>query len=110
MSIKHVNAFYNQICNQYQEMLNDLKDIEKEVAEGIVEPERIDRLKDQIAPIKQNYERWAYMMFLLHQPNRAEKIKKYQRQNQKLLKNLNKKNSLDSVIEENQTALRNIGV
>lgn len=110
MSIKHVNAFYNQICNQYQEMIENLKDIEKEVAEGIVEPERIDRLKDQVAPIKQNYERWAYMMFLLHQPNKKDKIKKYQKQNQKLLKNLETKNSLNSVIEENKAALDNMGV
>ena len=56
MSVKHVEEYYNQICRQYQEMLDDIKDLEKECTEGIVEPERIDRLKEQIAPIKNNYE------------------------------------------------------
>lgn len=109
MSIKHVEEYYNQICKQYQEMLQDIQDIEKECAEGIVEPERIDRLKDQIAPIKINYERWSYIMFLLHQPNRTSKIKKYQKQNARLLENLSKENSLESVLKENETAIKSIG-
>lgn len=109
MSVKHVEEYYNQICRQYQEMLDDIKDLEKECAEGIVEPERIDRLKEQIAPIKNNYERWAYMMFLLHQPNRKEKVKRYQKQNEKLLRSLSKENSLDAILEENNRARKTIG-
>ena len=109
MSIKHVEEYYNQICRQYQEMLDDIKDLEKECTEGIVEPERIDRLKEQIAPIKNNYERWSYMMFLLHQPNRKSKVKRYQKQNEKLLKSLSKENSLDSILEENAHARKTIG-
>ena len=109
MSVKHVEEYYNQICRQYQEMLDDIKDLEKECAEGIVEPERIDRLKEQIAPIKNNYERWAYMMFLLHQPNRQSKVKRYQKQNEKLLRSLSKENSLDAILEENTRARKAIG-
>ena len=109
MSVKHVEEYYNQICRQYQEMLDDIKDLEKECAEGIVEPERIDRLKEQIAPIKNNYERWAYMMFLLHQPNRQSKVKRYQKQNEKLLRSLSKENSLDAILEENNCARKTIG-
>lgn len=110
MSVKHVEEYYDQICRQYKEMLTDIKDIEQECAEGLVEPERIDRLKEQIAPIKSNYERWSYMMFLLHQPNRASKIKRYEKQNAKLLKKLSKENSLEAVLEENREARKTIGV
>lgn len=109
MSVKHVEEYYNQICRQYQEMLDDIKDLEKECTEGIVEPERIDRLKEQIAPIKNNYERWSYMMFLLHQPNRKSKVKRYQKQNEKLLRSLSKDNSLNSILEENDHARKTIG-
>ena len=109
MSIKHVNRYYKQICEQYQEMIDNIKDLETEAAEGLVEPERVDRLKDQVAPIKANYERWAYMMYLLHQPNRKDKIKRYERQNKKLLSNIDKRNSLDGVIEENNEALKHVG-
>ena len=108
MSVKHVEEYYSQICRQYQEMLNDIKDLEKECAEGIVEPERIDRLKEQIAPIKNNYERWSYMMFLLHQPNRQAKIKRYQKQNAKLIKMLSTENSLEAVLEENNECRKNM--
>lgn len=109
MSMKHIERYYKQICEQYQEMINDIKDVEKEAEQGLVEPELIDRLKEQVAPIKHNYERWSYMMFLLHQPNRKEKIKKYQRQNAKLLNSLSKENSLEAVIEENNEARKHIG-
>ena len=109
MSIKHVNDYYKQICDQYKEMINDIKDLEKEAEQGLIEPERIDRLKEQVAPIKLNYERWTYMMFLLHQPNRKEKIKKYQKQNATLIKNLSRENSVDAVIAENSEAMKHIG-
>ena len=109
MSVKHINKYYSQICEQYAEMVQDIQDLEKEAAEGLIEPERIDRLKDQIAPIKQNYERWAYMMFLLRQPNRKDKIKKYEQQNKKLLNTLSQSNSIPAIIAENQTALNHIG-
>ena len=109
MSVKHVNEQYNKICAQYQEMIENIRDMEKEAEKGLIEPERLERLKEQVAPIKINYERWSYIMFLLHQPNRKEKIKKYQQQNRKLLERLSEKNSLEAVIEENNQAMKHIG-
>lgn len=108
MSVKAVEAYYSKLSEQYSEMLQDLMDMEKELEDGIIEPERIDRIKDQIAPIKQNYERWSYMMFLLHQPNKKSKHKAYQQRNKKLLSTLDKNNSLDSVLEENKQAIKGI--
>ena len=64
MSKKAVENYYNEITAQYKEMLNDIKDIEKDVMEGITSPELLDTLRSNIAPIKQNWERWSYMMFL----------------------------------------------
>lgn len=109
MSLKHVEKYYTDICGQYNEMIENIKDLEKEASEGIIEPERVERLKDQVAPIKQNYERWTYMMFLLHQPNRKEKTRRYERQNKKLLSSLSKTNSVQAVIEENAEALKHVG-
>lgn len=109
MAIKAVEDYYQQICSDYKEMLDNLKDFEAEVEEGLVEPERLDRLKDQIAPIKANYERWTYMMFLLHQPQRKSKQANYKKQNKKLLDSLSKSNSLEAVLEENKEAMKHIG-
>lgn len=109
MSVKHVKEYYKKICEQYDEMLDNIHALEEGAAVGLVEPERIERLESQIAPIKQNYERWAYMMFLLNQPNKKDKIKKYRQQNQNMLQNVSQQNSLDSVVKENEEALSHIG-
>lgn len=109
MSVKHVKDYYNTICDQYKEMVENIKDIEAEVLDGIVEPERVDRLREQIAPIKQNYERWTYMMFLLNKPQKASKVKKYKKQNERLLSILDKSNSLEGVVQENHDAMKHIG-
>ena len=109
MSKKDVDKYYNTITEQYHEMLQDIKDFEKEALDGLVEPERVERLKEQIEPIKQNWERWTYMMFLLNQPQRKSKRKAYQERNQKLLSGLSNRNSLQSVLDENALAMKNIG-
>lgn len=109
MSVKAVRKYYDQICDQYHEMIQDIRDLEEEAAKGMIEPERIERLKDQVAPIKQNYERWSYMMFLLNQPERKAKQPRYRDQNRKLLQNLSKDNSLEAVVAENDEALKHIG-
>lgn len=109
MSVKAVKRYYDQICDQYKEMLENIKDLEKEAAEGLVEPERIERLKEQIVPIKQNYERWSYMMFLLNEPNRQQKKASYAKRNKAFLAKLNSENSLTSVLDENKEALKHIG-
>ena len=109
MSVKAVRDYYNQICDQYSEMLQDIRDFEEEASRGLIEPERVERLKDQIAPIKQNYERWSYMMFLLNQPQRKSKQRKYESQNRRLLKTLDPQNSIESTIAENEEARKHIG-
>ena len=109
MSVKAVRKYYDQICEQYHEMIELIHDLEKEAEQDLVEPERIERLKEQVAPIKQNYERWTYMMFLLNQPERNSKHEKYKRQNSRLLQNLDKQNDLDSILEENKASLAQVG-
>ena len=109
MSVKAVRKYYDQICEQYHEMIELIHDLEKEAEQDLVEPERIERLKEQVAPIKQNYERWTYMMFLLNQPERKSKHERYKRQNSRFLQNLDKQNDLDSVLEENKASLAQVG-
>lgn len=109
MSVKAVRKYYDQICEQYHEMIELIHDLEKEAEQDLVEPERIERLKEQVAPIKQNYERWTYMMFLLNQPERKSKHEKYKKLNSRVLQNLDKQNDLDSVLEENKASLTRVG-
>jgi hypothetical protein len=48
-------------------------------------------------------------MFLLNQPQRKSKQKRYQEQNKKLLDKLDKSNSLEAVLAENEEARKHIG-
>lgn len=108
MSKKAVDNYYKEISDQYHEMLQDIKDIEKDVMEGLTSPDLLETLKANIAPIKQNWERWTYMMFLLNQPERKSKIPRYKQANKKLLANLSSSNSIEATIEENKNALERI--
>ena len=106
MSVKAVKKYYEQICEQYHEMVENITDLEEECRNGLVEPERIEGLKAQIAPLKQNYERWAYMMFLLNEPQRKAKKYKYHQSNAKLLRGLSASNSPEATVKENADVLQ----
>lgn len=109
MSKKDVEKYAAQITAQYSELIDILHDLEKEAAENLVEPERIERLKDQIAPIKQNYERISYIMYLYNKPTRKNKQPRYEQMNKKLLKKLSSSNSPEAVLKENDEILTKIG-
>jgi DNA repair exonuclease SbcCD ATPase subunit len=106
MAVKAVKKYYDQMCEQYHEMMENIKDLEQECQSGLVEPERIERLKEQVAPLKQNYERWAYIMFLLNEPQRKSKQPKYRKTNQKLINTLSKSNTVEATIHENEAVLK----
>ena len=105
MSVKAVEQEFNRAYELYHEMKSDIVDIEKEVQEGIVSPEFLDRLKEQIAPIKQNYEWWSYVMFLLHEPQRKSKRAQYRKQKEKFLSQLDVANSPQARHEKCEEAL-----
>lgn len=108
MAIKHIRDYYDEICNQYADMLKEIRDFEEEARQGLIEPERLDKIKEDIKPMKDNYERWSYMMFLLNLPTRKEKQKRYERQNKKFLKAISNTNKIDAIIEENNKSIESI--
>lgn len=105
MSVKALENEYQKVFEQYQEMVNDIKDIEKDANEGLCDPELVDRLKEQIKPIKQNYEWWSYIMYILHQPQRKEKHKKYSQIKRKTLQDLSEDSNPDNRLSAGEKAL-----
>lgn len=105
MAYKHIKEYYDKICEQYLEMKDEIRDFEIEAQNNIMEPERLDMIKEQIKPLMDNYERWSYMMYLLNLPVKKSKQKSYQERNKKFINNLNKNNSLQNVLEENKQAI-----
>lgn len=108
MSVKDVKKYYEAVSSQYLEMVNDIKDFEEAVTKEIIEPERLEQIKQNIEPIKVNYQRLSYIMFLLNLPTKKSKKKKYERQNQKLLKMIGKENMQEAVVEENRETLNKL--
>lgn len=54
MSVKHIKEFYKQMTSDYNEMCDNLKDLEQECMTKLVEPEVVDNYKKMIQPIKDN--------------------------------------------------------
>lgn len=105
MAYRHVLEYYKVISKQYSDLLDELKDFSKEAEEGLVSPSQLENVQKLLQPLKENYERWAYMMYLWHLPNRDRKIPPYKERTKKFLENLDDKNSIESILKENEKSL-----
>ena len=54
MAVRHVKEYYNKVCDQYHDMLNEIRDFEEEAKKGLIEPERLDEIKKNIQPLINN--------------------------------------------------------
>lgn len=102
MSKKHFEKYLEEVSAQYHEMNEDLKDMEESVANNMMPPEFLDRLKNMIAPLKDNWMKLNYVKFLLDMPNKKEKISRYKNQNRKILENSITK---EEVLKQNDEVL-----
>lgn len=104
MSRKDVQDYYNQLYSDYVEMIQTLKDMESECNNGLVSPDRVEQLKKMLEPIKINYQRISYIMYLLDKPNKKEKKRWYEKQNSK--RGFVTDSTLDGIRQENKLALK----
>ena len=109
MAVKHIKEYYEQVCEQYVLMNEELRDFQKEVENGLVEPERIDSLKKMIEPLKNNYMTLSWIMYLLNQPNRDSKERAYQKRNKKFIESLDKNFNKESIMKQNDEVIKSIG-
>jgi hypothetical protein len=109
MAVKHIKEYYEQVCEQYVQMNEELRDFQREVENGLVEPERIDNLKKLIEPLKNNYMTLSWIMYLLNQPQRASKERAYERRNKKFIESLDKNFNKSSIIKQNEEVIKSVG-
>lgn len=98
MAKKDVDKYFNQICQDYRELLDTLKDMEEEVSKGLLDPDKLVQMKEYIEPIKINWQRISYIMFLLNKPVKKKKEERYINQNKKSVK---ENSTLEDVHKEN---------
>ncbi len=108
MSVKDVRDYYDEVANQYSDMLAELKDFSELAEKNMYEPERLEQVKESIQPLMRNYEVLSYIMFLLNKPARKEKEKGYERRNKKLLENIRPENTRGGVVAENSGVIDNL--
>ena len=108
MSVKHVREYFEQVASQYKEMIDDLREAEKDLENNIVEPEYIEQIKKNVQPVKDNYMTLSWIMYLLNQPERKQKQRGYEQRNAKLLKTLDNNRSPQAIIKQNEDSLKNL--
>lgn len=108
MSKRHFDEYVKQVMKDYQEILDDIKDLEKEVSENMTDPDVLDNFKAGIQPVMDNYERVMYLKFLLDKPNKKDKEKKYNSMNRKFLSKISPSNTAGETLKESKTALERV--
>ena len=102
---KDFDRYYEQIANQYKELNNVLENMNKELQEGMIEPERLENLKLTLAPVITTYQQLSYIKYLLDQPANKKKHSRYKKSS-KLLKE-SKNNNGNNIIERNEDIIKN---
>lgn len=107
MALKQVKDYYLQVQAQYLEMVADAKDFDEALKAGMVEQSQFDQAQEMLTRIKENYERLSYIMYLFMQPNRKEKVAKFNKQNKLTQAQLEKySGSQTTVMSENEDVLK----
>ena len=109
MSKKDFDKYVLVVQKQYNDFKDVLEQVSKEAQNNPTDIDFMDNLQKQVDLYKQNYERVLYIKYLLDQPTRKKKIGKYNRMIFNKMKNLDKNNSPDEVLEENKKIINSIG-
>lgn len=108
MSKRDVDEYFAQVISDYDNMLAEIKDFEQECQNGLIEPERLDQIKENIRPLMNNYERIMYIMFLYNKPARKRKVPQYEAANKKLLARVSKGNMPEASLAEDKEVLEKV--
>ena len=105
MSVKHIKKYFDQISNDYLEMIDVIHELEKEVSEKIISQEKLDETLKNVEKLKENYMRWSYMMYLLNMPNKKEKQRVYEKRMKNVLSKIPEKDKINNVLNENRSQI-----
>ena len=106
MSKKDVMNYYYEQQEAYLEMVNDIKDIDKDYNNGLISREQYENIIAQVSSeielVKSNFDRVSYIIYLLN------KNKKNKEQIELKMKELPEDCSLEALNKENKEAIEKI--
>lgn len=105
MAKKDFDREYSQVERDYLDMLQELRDMEKELEGGLVDPQMFDNMKQMAAPLIANYRAWNYIKFILDKPVKKSKQARHAAQNRKLLENCK---TIDQIRQEDRAVISKI--
>ena len=109
MAIRDVKEYYYKVQAQYLEMKADLEDFNEALRAGHITEEQLESAKADIMQLEQNYNRLTYILFLLEQPRRKEKVEAFNNRNESLVNYFKTEQaSEEEVIEENKSVLNHL--
>lgn len=109
MAIRHVRKYYERMVSDYVEMKTVLEEMEKlSEDKASTALNNIEQIKHQVEILEANYKRLSYIMFLLNQPNKEKKKKRYFSQEKKKLDDIPYKDRKEAIIEENSAVIENL--
>lgn len=106
MAKRDFDEYYNKIFKQYNELQVTLEDMSKEVSNGMIEPERLEALKNTVAPVATSFQTLSYIKYLLDIPARKIKRKRYNT-NSCLLKRAGEHTG-NNIMSKNQDIIDNV--
>ena len=104
MAKRHVVRYFLEVENTYVETMEVLKELQELAKDGKVEESAYLSVEKDLETIKTNYERLAYIIFLLNKPNRAKKNDYEEKLNKSWYDSL-KFSSKEAIIDESRDAL-----
>ena len=107
MSKKDVDEYYTKVCADYKQLRETLTDMEGEFKNSVQDVDKIEQVRKMIVPLKVNYERISYIMYLFNKPVRKKKRFSYEFENKKRLNNFSN-SSLEDIHKENQEVIQNL--
>ena len=108
MARKDVIRGFQKIEKQYFSMLKNVEEYDKALKDKFISQEQFEQAQMILKDLKQNYDRWSYIMFLLNQPSKDSKKPGYEKQNSKLVSHFNKtKSTLEDVLDEGEDCMKN---
>ena len=109
MARKHVEEYYMRMVSDYTEMKKVLEQMERISEDNASNAlNNIDKVREQVRLLESNYKRLSYIMFLLNQPNRDKKKKRYYKSEHKRLDAIPNKDRMKGVIAENSAIIEDL--
>lgn len=113
MAKKDVREYFLTMQRQYYKMNKILVDFEKMMAEGVIENEQVEKIRQIVTPLKTNIDRLSYIVYLMDKPKnrKSRKAKKLSKQREEQYKKFQALNATEiQVEEENNTYLKELEV